>query len=284
MSRHAWIFAHLRSAIAVLLLSVSSATMADPLSPAEAEMVGTWVTASDEVVSIRVAQGNELEVVLGEAADGRVLATSKLREGDKRSGSGVEFAPVESAEGTFRRIGGKYAYLTQDGYLIWRRSTDRGPMTLYEAPRTQVTPDPNLPQVWRRKGSDWPQYQCHGEKWKAKLILTGGFQGRLIYSGHGVACDLTLSKADLCPLCRGLNDIVEYRVTNCGPAVNAAPAGAEDSRSTDPIQHIRYSVMRSRYFTGIEKIYATPIASHLSHEGACSLISEPRHEPKEAAK
>lgn len=282
MRRNAWMCARLRSPIAVLMLSISSSAMADFLGPAE--MVGTWVTASDEVVSVRAARSNELEVVLGEATDGRVLAISKHRDGDGRVGIGEEFSPVEPSEGTFRRIAGKYAYLTQDGYLIWRRSADRGPVTLYEAHPGRVTPDPDLPEVWRRKGSRWPQYSCQGAKWKAKLVLTGGFRGQLIYAEPAVACELSLTKADFCPECRGLYDSVEYRVTNCQPVVNGAPARAEDGRSTDPIQQIRYSVPRSRYFTGIEEIYATPIASHLSHAATCSLIPESRHASDEFAK
>ncbi len=267
----------IRCAFAIVLLTISSASMADVSGPAE--MVGTWVTGSDEVVSIRAVRGNELEMVFGEAANGRVLARSKLRQDNRGFGYSAEFAPVKPDDGFFRRIAGKYAYLTLDGYLIWRRSAEEAVNadlgTLYDESRgVQATTDTNQPRAWRRKGSHWPQYLCQGDKWKAKVVLTGDFQGRLTYAGSGVACDLTLIRADLCPKCRGISEIVEYRVTNCRPDANGAPVGAHDDRSTDPIQRIVYSVARSRYFTGIGEIYATPIASHMSHSAMCSLISE----------
>lgn len=276
----------IRCAFAIVLLTIGSASMADVSGPTE--MVGIWVTGSDEVVSIRAVRGNELEMIFGEAANGRVLARSKLRQNNRGFGYSAEFAPVKPDDGIFRRIAGKYAYLTLDGYLIWRRSAEDAvnadSVSLYESRGVQATSDANLPRAWRRKGSHWPQYLCQGEKWKAKVVLTGGFQGRLTYAGSGVACDLALSRADFCPKCRGTSDIVEYRVTNCEWEANGAPGGAEYGRSTDPIQRIVYSVARSRYFTGISEIYATPIASHMSHSAMCSLISAPQDSPQEVAK
>lgn len=286
MNCYACTVACIRSAFAIVLLTISSFSMADVSGPAA--MVGIWVTGSDEVVSIRAVRGNKLEMVFGEAADGRVLARSKLRQ-DNHGFGYTEFVPVKPDDGFFRRIAGKYAYLTLDGYLIWRRSADEAANAdsgiLYDESRgVQTTTDTNQPRAWRRKGSHWPQYLCHGEKWKAKVVLTGGFQGRLTYAGSGVECDLALIRADFCPKCRGTNDIVEYRVTNCRPDANGAPVGAEDGRHSDPIQRITYSVARSRYFTGIGEIYATPIASHMSRSAMCSLISELQNPHREVAK